>query len=64
MGGTDDFSTDDLAFVLSQHKMIFYSNDRSEEIKSNASRAGLNSMRLSNIRSSDIKDEEGDDYDT
>jgi thioredoxin-like negative regulator of GroEL len=51
MGGIDDFTTEDLAYVLSQHKMLFYSGDRSEEIKRNAGRAGMNSIRMSNLKS-------------
>jgi hypothetical protein len=53
LGGIDDFSTEDLAYVLANYKIISYSGDRAEEIKNNSKRAGLNSMRLSSIKSSD-----------
>ncbi len=28
LGGTDDFTTDDMAYVLSQHNLLFFENDR------------------------------------
>ena len=61
MGGVDDFSTDDLAHVLAGHKMLFFSGDRSEEIRGNASRAGMNSIRLNNIRGSAYSADYDDD---
>lgn len=62
MGGIDDFSTDDLAYVLSTYKLIFYSNDRSEDIKRNTSRGGMNSMKLSNVRAGTYGAIEDDDF--
>lgn len=61
MGGVDDFSTEDLAYVLSSHKMLFYSGDRSEDIKRNSSRAGANSIRFSSIRGSTYGAEDDED---
>lgn len=61
MGGVDDFTTDDLAYVLGSHKVLFYSGDRSDEIKKNAGRGGLNSMRL-NIRSGGAAADDDNDF--
>ncbi len=52
-GGTDDFSTADMAYVLATHKVLNYEGDRSEEIGQRATRAGLNSVKLNTIRSTD-----------
>lgn len=49
MGGTDDFSTNDMAYVLSSHGMIKFEADQSEDIASRAKRAGLNSMKLNQV---------------
>mmetsp|Transcript_27076 Transcript_27076/g.29531 ORF Transcript_27076/g.29531 Transcript_27076/m.29531 type:complete len:225 (+) Transcript_27076:81-755(+) len=50
MGGVDDFSTTDFAYVLSQHGMInFDGGDRSEDIGHRFRKAGVNSMRM-NVR--------------
>jgi thioredoxin-like negative regulator of GroEL len=46
MGGTDDFSTNEFEYVLAQHGMITYEEDKGEEIKERFKRAGLNSMSL------------------
>lgn len=51
LGGTDDFSTEDMAYVLASHGVLNYENDRSEDISSRATKAGLNSIRLATIRS-------------
>ncbi len=59
-GGTDDFSTEDVAFVLSQHGMLNFEADRSEELAQKQTRKGVNSVRL-NIRASHLADD--DDYD-
>jgi len=47
-GGTDDFTTADMAFVLANYGMIKPDEvqDRSEEINSTAARSGLNSISL------------------
>lgn len=54
-GGTDDFSTQDMAFVLARYGMIKADEvaDRSEEISSRHTRAGLNHVRLQTIKSGD-----------
>jgi thioredoxin-like negative regulator of GroEL len=49
-GGTDDFTTSDMAYVLAAHKVLNFEADRSEEINQRAARAGLNSVRLATIR--------------
>ena len=61
MGGVDDFTTEDLAYVLSSHNMLFFSGDRSEDIKKNSSRAGANSIRFSSIRGSTYGAEDDED---
>ena len=62
MGGIDDFSTHDLAYVLSSHGMInFDGTDRSEDIQAHSKRAGLNSMKLQTVKRGqydDISDDE------
>lgn len=50
LGGTDDFSTEDMAYVLSRHGVLKYEVDRTEEIANRAKRAGLNSMSLNLIK--------------
>ncbi len=50
LGGTDDFSTHDMAYVLSQYGVLNYDGDNSEEISSRSKKAGLNSMRLETVR--------------
>lgn len=46
-GGTDDFTTKDMEYVLGQHGVISVEIDRSEEIAQRAQRAGLNHIGLS-----------------
>jgi thiol-disulfide isomerase/thioredoxin len=60
-GGTDDFTTSDMAYVLATHKILNYETDRSEEISQRATRAGLNSVRLATIRSGDYDHQSDDD---
>lgn len=60
-GGTDDFTTSDMAYVLASHKILNYETDRSEEITQRATRAGLNSVRLATIRSGDYDHQSDDD---
>mmetsp|Transcript_854 Transcript_854/g.1460 ORF Transcript_854/g.1460 Transcript_854/m.1460 type:complete len:141 (-) Transcript_854:1352-1774(-) len=50
-GGTDDFTTSDMAHVLASHKVLNYAEDRSEEISARSGKAGLNAIRLNAIRS-------------
>ena len=61
-GGTDDFSTTDMAYVLSTYGMLnFDEADRSEEISNRSNKAGLNSMRLNCIRAGEYDDMADDD---
>jgi hypothetical protein len=50
-GGSDDFSTSDMAYVLSQYKVLNFEMDRSEEISQRSTKSGLNSVRIDTIRS-------------
>lgn len=51
-GGTDDFTTEDVAYVLSTHDVLEHTGvDRSEEIAAkHAASMGLNSINVSRIR--------------
>lgn len=60
-GGTDDFTTSDMAYVLARHNVLNYENDRSEEISQRATKAGLNSVRLATIRSGEYGAHASDD---
>jgi hypothetical protein len=65
-GGTDDFTTADMAYVLAQHNVLNPEDagDRSEEIAKLKMKAGLNAMRLEAIKRGqydDLSDIEGDD---
>jgi hypothetical protein len=40
MGGTDDFTTDELAYVLAHHKVLNFDKDMKEEIAKRSARAG------------------------
>jgi len=60
-GGTDDFSTADMAYVLASRGVLNYENDRSEEIRNRATKAGLNSIRLATIRASNYDDMDDSD---
>lgn len=53
LGGADDFSTADMAYVLASHGVLNYEADRSEEISQRATKAGLNSMRMNAIKRGD-----------
>jgi len=60
-GGTDDFTTSDMAYVLSQWGVLnFDEADRGEEIAEKSMGAGLNRIQLS-IRSGGY-DHEDDDF--
>lgn len=62
--GTDDFLTADLAYVLSTHGVLkFEEADRSDEIADRWSNAGLNSIRVSNIKRGGSGNEETSDGD-
>jgi|LauGreSBDMM110SN_4_FD.fasta_scaffold71810_2 thiol-disulfide isomerase/thioredoxin len=65
-GGTDNFTTEDMAYVLANYGMIKPEavEDRSEEISATSVRAGFNSIKL-NIRSSAYAqmDHDEDDFD-
>jgi hypothetical protein len=53
-GGVDDFSTEDMAYVLSTHGVLNFEIDKSETIRENMSRkSGVNAIGVSCIRSSD-----------
>lgn len=61
-GGTDNFSTDDAAFVLSKYGVLNFEVDRTEEIQSSSIRAGVNAVRLAKIQSGAYDDmSDGDD---
>jgi thiol-disulfide isomerase/thioredoxin len=49
-GGSDDFTTSDMAYVLATHNVLHFEVDRSEEIASRSTKAGLNSVRLATVR--------------
>ena len=60
-GGTDDFSSQDMAYILSTHGMLNFEIDRSEEINQQAQKAGLNHLRMEKIRAGEYDDMENDD---
>lgn len=60
-GGTDDFTTPEVSYVLSQHGMLNPETDQSEEIAQLQARAGLNHIRLEKIRSGEYDDLSDDD---
>lgn len=60
-GGTDNFSTQDVAYVLSQHGMCNFEVDRSEEISEQAGMSGLNHLRMERIKSGEYDDFSDDD---
>ena len=54
-GGTDDFTTSDMAWVLSTHGVLnFEEADRAEQVAQNAARAGVNAFNLS-VKSGDYE---------
>jgi hypothetical protein len=55
-GGTDDFSTQDVAYILSTHGVLNFEVDRSEEISQQAGKAGLNHLRMERIKSGEYDD--------
>ncbi len=61
-GGTDDFATADMAYVLASHGVLNFESDRSEEIMNRSAKAGLNSVRLNTIKSGDYDDVSDDDF--
>lgn len=62
-GGTDDFRTEDMAYVLAGYGMIKPESveDRSQEIAENSVRSGFNSIRV-NIRGAAVLEDEDDDF--
>ena len=60
-GGTDDFSSQDMAYILSTHGMLNFEIDRSEEINQQSQKAGLNHLRMEKIRAGEYDDMENDD---
>ena len=63
MGGTDDFSTDVMAFVLSQHGVLNYEADKSEEIAENANNnMGVNNTSIRTAYHASLSDSD-DDFD-
>ena len=62
LGGTDDFSTDDMAYVLSTHGVLNFEADQSERIANHAARAGLNHVGISHIRSGVYVSDDDDDF--
>jgi thiol-disulfide isomerase/thioredoxin len=62
-GGTDDFSTDDCAYILSTHGVLkFDGPDKSEDVSQRATKAGYNKIKLNVISSSRLA--AGDDEDS
>lgn len=62
-GGTDDFRTEDMAFILANYGMIKPEavEDRSQEIAENSVRSGFNSIHL-NIHGRAVLDDPDDDF--
>ena len=60
-GGTDDFTSEDVAYVLSQYGVLNFETDRSEEISQKAARGGVNALRLAKIRSGEYDNLSDDD---
>ena len=59
-GGTDDFSTEDMAYVLSNYKVLNYETDRSEEIVKQSKISSRNHINLYDSRGK-ASDEFSDD---
>lgn len=61
-GGTDDFTTADMAYALASRGVLHYDdNDRSEEMRNRSAKAGLNSIRLATICASNYDDMDDSD---
>lgn len=61
-GGTDDFTTEDVAWVLSQHQLLNYTDaDRSEEIQKRSAKSGYNTINMERIRAGEYDHELEDD---
>lgn len=45
-GGTDDFSTEDVAYILSTHGVLNFDGDRSDVIAKQSQTAGRNRLRI------------------
>lgn len=61
LGGTDDFSTADMAYVLSTHGVLTFDGDRSEEITGYQKKAGLNHIRIKTGGCDGYDDADSDD---
>ena len=63
-GGTDDFTTDDCAYILSTHGVLkFDGPDRSEDVSQRATKAGYNKIKLNVISSSRLAAADAEDSD-
>ena len=63
MGGTDDFTTDVMAYVLSQHGVLNYEADKSEEIQEKAANnMGVNNISIRTAYHASLSDSD-DDFD-
>lgn len=52
-GGTDDFTTEDCAYVLSTHGVLNYDGgDRSEDVSNRSTKAGFNAIKVNRITAS------------
>jgi len=64
LGGTDDFTTDDMAFVLKNHGVLNFEVDRAEEIMAKSKKGGVNAIGVNSIKSSfahaSLSDDEDD----
>ena len=61
-GGTDDFATEDVAYVLAQYGVLNFSEDRSEHIAGRMKGAGVNAIRMEHAaRSGGYKLDDSDD---
>lgn len=61
MGGTDDFSTDVMAYVLSQHGVLNYEADKSEEIQEKAANnMGVNNISIRTAYHASLSDSDDD----
>lgn len=62
-GGTDDFTTDDVAYVLSTYKMLNFEIDRSEAIAAQGGKAGVNAINIkTGVLARGMEDDDDDDY--
>eukprot|EP01036_Dinobryon_divergens_P023047 gene23047-31363_t len=64
LGGVDDFSTADMAYVLASHGVLNHekTEDRSEDIGQRSKKAGFNSIKLSTIQRGNYDNDSDDDF--